>query len=74
MVDEDGRGSRDTRIHAVIDSPDQKMLDLRRRQIAIESGKIKVLIIGMPDDFALDQINHFFGDVGGVIADTFQMA
>ncbi len=74
MVDEDGRGSRDTRIHAVIDSPDQKMLDLRRCQIAIETGEIKVLIIGMPDNFAFNQVNHFFSDVSGVIADTFQMA
>ena len=30
-------------------------------------------VIGMPHNFAFDEINHFFGDVGGVIADAFKV-
>jgi len=41
MVDEDGRGCRDTGIDAVVDPLNQKVLDLRRCLITIETGEIE---------------------------------
>jgi hypothetical protein len=43
-----------------------------------EGGRVPggwaALVVGMPHDLAFDQIDHFFGDIGGMIADAFQMA
>ena len=27
----------------------------------------KFFILGVPDDFTFNQVNHFFGDIGGMI-------
>lgn len=40
----------------------------------IASFTILELIVGMSDNLAFDQVDHFFGDVGGVIANAFQMS
>ena len=39
----------------------------------LEPRTIASLIVGMPYDLALDQVDHLFGDIGGMIADAFQM-
>ena len=32
-----------------------------------------LIVLGMPDDLALNEVNHFFGDIGGMISEAFQV-
>ena len=37
------------------------------------SFTVSKLIVGMPDDFTLDQVDDFFSNIGRVIGNAFQM-